>query len=274
MAACRAEFCPGGSRGAPCRSLVAGDRQTLGAAQPERPRPGPGRRGAGPSGAGLGAAVVAPSPRSRHLRPGGWRRPWPRPATGHPSIGCIPPAGPVAPTGGAWSGGMAGAGCGWSPTPVGPTSCGSIWPGWVTRSWGIVSMALPAVEAPLAGCGCMPGDSTWCIPAPVSPSTLRLPCPGRVRRRCRSRCSSDLPRSPGGGLGPLSADRGVPPRWGLAGPGPRRCGAAGDRREPLGWSASPVRSGAGWARGSPPGRGGPGPWGWLELVLSCSIWSW
>ena len=202
------------------------------------------------------------------------RRPWPRPATGHPFIGCIPPAGPVAPTGGAWSGGMVGAGCGWSPTPVVPTSCGSIWPGWVTRSWGIPFMALRAVEAPLAGCGCMPGDSTWCIPAPVSPSASRLPCPGMVRGRRRSRCKlTDLPRSPGGGLWVLSADPGVPPRWGLAGPGPRRCGAAGDRRELLGWSASPVQSGAGWARGSPPGRDGPGPWGWLELVLSWSIWS-
>lgn len=137
-------------------------------------------------------------PGGRRPRPGAWRRPWPRPATGHPSIGCTPPAGPVAPTGGAWSGGMAGAGCGWSPTPVVPTSCGFIWPGWVIQSWGILSMAMPAVAAPMAGCGSMPGDSIWCIRAPVRPSASRLPCPGTARHPGRSRCPSDLPRSPGG----------------------------------------------------------------------------
>jgi hypothetical protein len=134
-------------------------------------------------------------------------------------------------------------------------------------------MAMPAVAAPMAGCGCMPGDSTWCILALVSPSALRLPCPGKARHQGRSRRPWHLPRSLGGGLGPLSADPGVPPRWGLAGPGRRRCGAAGDRRGPLAWHASPVRYGAAWARGSLPGRGGPGPWGWLGLVSSWSIGS-
>jgi len=156
---------------------------------------------------------------------------------------------------------MAGAGCGWSPIPVVPISCGCIWPGWDTRSWGTLSMAMPAVGAPLAACGCMPGDSTWCIPERESPSASRLPCPGKARRR-------------GGGFRSLSADPGVLPRWGPAGPGSRRRGAAGDRREPLPWRGVPVRNGTGWARGSPPGRGGPGPWGGLVLWLSWSVWTW
>jgi len=135
-------------------------------------------------------------------------------------------------------------------------------------------MAMPAVGAPMAACGSMPGVSTWCIPEPVSPSAWRRPCPGKARLRGHSPGGQGLPGSGGGGFRNLSADPGAPPRWGPAGLGPRRCGAAGDRRAPLPWRVVPVPNGAGWARGSPPGRGGPGPWGCLGLWSGWSVWSW
>lgn len=83
-----------------------------------------------------------------------------------------------------------------------------------------------------AGCGCMPGDATWCIPAPVSPSALTqefLPGGGWPARASGGAARQGTGGGHWGGARPLSGA-------GLDGPGARAPEGVGPGHgKALGW---------------------------------------